>query len=190
MEVTTREALEIAVSWLVPGFILSNTIRLLVPFIRWERQEAVLGCLAVGSLFATLRLIGFPIWLTGLVLPLAAGVVLGIVANYFREQVSHFLPLPSTAWDAAFWMRRKPCFVVIVLKDGTVIRGIYGRNSRASSDPDRRDLFLEGILTQDTKGRWRVDPHTLGLWIDGSQIVTIKFIMAKRGDENGERTTS
>jgi len=190
VEVTTREALEIAVSWLVPGFVLSSVFRLFVPFLRWERSESVLGYLAVGSLFATLRLIGLPVWLTGLVLPLFVGVFLGIVANRYREQVSYFLPLPPTAWDAAFWMRRKPCFMVIVLKDGTVIRGIYGRNSRASSDPDRRDLFLEGVLTQDTKDRWRVDPHTVGLWIDGSQIVTIKFIMTKGDDENGERTTS
>lgn len=74
-----------------------------------------------------------------------------------------------------------------MLKDGTVIRGIYGRNSRASSDPDRRDLFLEGILMQGAKGRWQVDPHADGLWIDGNQIVTIKFVVVKRSDENGER---
>lgn len=190
MNVTTREALEIAISWLVPGFILSSAFRLFVPFLRWERSEAMLGYLAVGSLFATLRLIGVPVILTALVLPALAGALLGIMANRYRERVYHFLPLPPTAWDAAFWMRKEPCLVVIVLKDGTVIRGVYGRNSHASSDPDRRDLFLEGILVQDAKGHWRVDPHADGLWINGSQIVMIKFVTVKRGDENGERTAS
>jgi len=34
MEVTTCEALEIAVSWLVPGFVLSSVFWLFVPFLR------------------------------------------------------------------------------------------------------------------------------------------------------------
>lgn len=142
--ITTREALEIAMSWLVPGFILSTVLRLFVPFLRWERSEAVLGYLAIGSLFATLRLLGVPVILTALVLPAPVGTLLGVVTNRYRERVYHFLPLPPTAWDAAFWMRKDPCLVVIVLKDGTVIRGIYGRNSRASSDPDRTQ-FVSGM---------------------------------------------
>jgi hypothetical protein len=76
------------------------------------------------------------------------------------------------------------------LKDGTVIRGIYGINSRASSDPNRRDLLLEGILSQDLEGHWHVDGQTTGLWIDGSQIVAIKFVGARMGDENVPRAAS
>jgi len=105
VEVTTREALEIAVSWLVPGFILSVVFRLFVPFLRWERNEAILGYLSVGSLFATLRLIGVPVILTTLILPVLTGIILGVATNRYREYVSRFLPLPSTAWDKAFWVR-------------------------------------------------------------------------------------
>ena len=190
MEVTPREALEIAVSWLVPGFVLSTTFRLFVPFLRWEKSEAVLGYLSVGSLFATLRLIGVPVILTTLLLPALAGIILGMAANRYREYVSRLLPLPSTAWDKAFWVRKRPCFVVIVLKDGTIIRGIYGMHSLASSDPDRRDLFLEGVLVQDAKGRLSIDPYAGGLWIDGSQIVTIKFVVPVGGDRDGGDITS
>ncbi len=184
MEVTTREALEIAVSWLVPGFILSVVFRLFVPFLRWERNEAVLGYLAIGSVFATLRLIGVPLWLTTFILPAVLGSALGILTNRYRQPISRLLPLPPTAWDAAFWMREEPCLVVVVMKDGTVIRGVYGTKSRASSDPDRRDLFLEGVLIQDESGRWHLEPRSDGLWIDGSQIAMIKFIAG--GDSHGE----
>jgi hypothetical protein len=72
------------------------------------------------------------------------------------------------------------------MKDGTIIRGVYGLNSRASSDPDRRDLFLEGVLVQDATGRWRLEPRSDGLWIYGSQIVMIKFVAG--GDRHGEGT--
>ncbi|MFA0731117.1 MAG: hypothetical protein LKKZDAJK_002299 [Candidatus Fervidibacter sp.] len=46
-----------------------------------------------------------------------------------QSWATFFLPLPSTAWDKAFWVRKKPCLLVIVLKDGTIVRGIYGTNS-------------------------------------------------------------
>jgi hypothetical protein len=190
MNIETREALEVAISWLVPGFVLSAVLRKFIPFLRWETNQAILTYLASGSLFAALRLLGLPFWLTGLVLPILVGFVLGITANRYREKLSSFLPLPATAWDAAFWMQREPCFVVVVLKNGTVIRGIYGINSRASSDPDRRDLLLQGILSQDLEGRWHVDRQTTGLWIDGSQIVAIKFVGARTGDENVQRAAS
>ncbi len=79
---------------------------------------------------------------------------------------------------------------VIVLKDGTIVRGIYGTNSLASSDPDRRDLFLEGVLVQDEEGRFHIDPYAGGLWIDGSQIVMVKFVVPEGGDDDGENIAS
>jgi hypothetical protein len=186
MEVTTREALEIAVSWVVPSFILSVIFRLFVPFLRWGRDEAVLGYLSIGSVFAALRLFGVPTPLITFLLPALLGLLLGVVTYRYRRLISHLLPLPPTAWDAAFWRRLEPCLVVVVMKDGTIIRGVYGLNSRASSDPDRRDLFLEGVLVQDATGRWRLEPLSDGLWIDGSQIVMIKFVAG--GDRHGEGT--
>lgn len=102
MNITTREALEIAMSWLVPGFILSTVFRLFVPFLRWERSEAVLGYLAIGSLFATLRLLGVPVILTALVLPALVGTLLGVVTNRYRERVYHFLPLTTDCLGCGF----------------------------------------------------------------------------------------
>jgi len=187
MDITTREALEIATSWLVPGFVVLIVLRIFVPFLRWGINESILGYLAIGSIFATLRSHGVPTILTTLILPAIVGFVLGLIANRWRQIVFRFLPLsPLTAWDAAFWMREEPCLIVVVLKDGTIIQGIYGLKSRASSDPDKRDLFLEGTLVQDETGQWRVDPFCEGLWIDGGQIGMIKFVMVKGGNENGE----
>ncbi len=121
MEVTTREALEIAVSWVVPGFILSVIFRLFVPFLRWGRDEAVLGYLSIGSVFAALRLFGVPTPLTTFLLPALLGLLLGVVTYRYRRLISHLLPLPPTAWDAAFWRRLEPClgteleFVIMVI---------------------------------------------------------------------------
>jgi len=48
----------------------------------------------------------------------------------------------DTAWDWTF-SRLKPCFVIVTLKDGTVIGGWCGERSFIGSDPARRDLLLE-----------------------------------------------
>ena len=65
-----------------------------------------------------------------------------------------------------------------------------GLTPLASSDPDRRDLFLGGILVQDAEGRFRVDPYAGGLWIEGSQTVMVKFVVPEGGDDDGENTAS
>lgn len=97
MNIGTRESLEIAISWPLPGFVLPAVLRKFIPLLRWETNEATLTCLAFGSLFVALRLLGLPFCLTGLGLPILVGFVLGMTANRYREKPSSFLPLPATA---------------------------------------------------------------------------------------------
>jgi len=83
-------------------------------------------------------------------------------------------PIP-TGWEWVFG-RIDPCYVLITLTNGTEIAGYFGRRSMASSDPDRRDLYLERVYTVPPDGGlWRPVEHSLGMHSDGGQIAHIEF---------------
>ena len=83
-------------------------------------------------------------------------------------------PVP-TGWDWIF-SRTDPCFVLVTLTDGTEIAGFFGGSSMASSDPTRKDIYLEKTYTVPEDGaEWEVVTDTLGIYVDGSQIAYIEF---------------
>jgi hypothetical protein len=83
-------------------------------------------------------------------------------------------PIP-TGWDWIF-SSTDPCFVLITLTDGTEIAGYFGQRSMASSDPDRRDIYIERIYTvPESGGTWQEVDGSLGMHVSGSQIAYIEF---------------
>ncbi len=83
-------------------------------------------------------------------------------------------PIP-TGWDWVF-SGTGPCFVLVTLRDGKEIAGYFGHNSMASSDPNRRDIYIEKVYTVPSDGsRWAEVEGTRGMHIDGSQISRVEF---------------
>ena len=83
-------------------------------------------------------------------------------------------PVP-TGWDWVF-SRAGPCFVLITLTDGREIAGYFGAKSMASSDPERKDIFVEKVYTVPYDGSaWQEVGGSLGIQVDGSQIAFIEF---------------
>ena len=83
-------------------------------------------------------------------------------------------PIP-TGWDWIFG-RTDPCYVLVTLTDGTEIAGYFGLRSMASSDPDRKDLYIEKVYKVPADdGPWTEIDGTLGMHIDGTQISYIEF---------------
>jgi hypothetical protein len=84
-------------------------------------------------------------------------------------------PVP-TGWDWIFG-RTGPCYVLVTLVDGTEIAGWFGHRSMASSDPERRDIYIERVYTvPDTGEEWQEVPDSSGVYIEGSQIAFIEFM--------------
>jgi hypothetical protein len=80
------------------------------------------------------------------------------------------------AWDWRFRsLQREGAWVRIRLKnDQGVFFGPFGTRSVASSDPRRRDIYLEEIWTVDERGD-PVAQTNAGAWIAGDEILSIEF---------------
>jgi Family of unknown function (DUF6338) len=88
-----------------------------------------------------------------------------------------------TAWDWYF-SQKKPAWVIVTLKNGSRVYGLFGRNSFAGNDPDRRDLYLEATYRLLSNGEWAPNEDTRGILILGDQIAVIEFrYFEEVGDE-------
>ena len=112
--------------------------------------------------------------------PFLVGVLLGYESR--KEYVHRFIrwlglvnlihPVES-AWDWKF-MDTNDEWVIVTLKDGTRFRGFYGKNSFASSDPQRRDVYIEWIYDVDENGYWIY--RGKGLLVATGEIKTVEFL--------------
>jgi Family of unknown function (DUF6338) len=113
-------------------------------------------------------------------------IALAIISAFFKQhdglrwlyRLLHLRainPVP-TGWDWIF-SRTEPCFVLVTLGNGTQIAGYFGPVSMASSDPDRRDLFLERVYTipRNQQVPWKLVDRTGGVYIAGASIALVEF---------------
>jgi hypothetical protein len=83
-------------------------------------------------------------------------------------------PIPK-AWDV-FFMKRKACFMIVHLKNGQAVGGLYAGDSAASSYPEKADLYLEQIWKLDNEGKF-IEPikGTMGLMVDCDNVEYIEL---------------
>lgn len=188
------------VSVFVPGFIYCGVIAAFVPIrAQTESQSVLLRYLTatafIYAIFSPLiYLLVVAHWLAGdtqeeafcwfFILFLGPVLIAMVRAKLIQTDGIGFFyrwlglravsPFP-TGWDWIF-STTDPCFVLITLTDGTEIAGYFGKRSMASSDPDRRDIFIELVYKVPADGTpWVVVPDTLGMHVDGAQIAYIEF---------------
>ncbi len=184
--------------FLVPGFIWAGVLSLFVP----RRSAATevrflhfltLSCVNHGiwswALFIIFRAgltQNHPYWagiFLGIIIfvsPVALGVVSGLLQQ--REGVVRFFarfgirtvhPI-ALAWDWHF-SRGHPYWVLVTLKDGQRVYGLFGPRSFAASDTETRDLYLEELFRPLETGDWAPVEDTGGVLIMGDQIAVIEF---------------
>ena len=192
------ENIYLVLAFILPGFILQSTIAWFVP--RSKQTEfvdalqylklSVLNlaiCSPVIYLLLSYELfLKHPVrsalaWFAVLfVVPCAAGLLLGyfhqkgIVRSLVRAfGFSMVSPIP-TSWDFVF--ATKPVgWVLVTLKDGGQVGGLWGPNSFASSDSQERDLFIETVFKVSQQGQWVKVPRSSGILIKGDEIRHIEF---------------
>lgn len=190
MDLVTREQLPLVVLLILPGFISIKVFDLLVPGEQRTLADQVLESLAYG-------LLNLGLWyvvMTDVLLParstspwlfrfgvfgvlVASPIALGILANailrarWMRPWVRH--PV-RTAWDFHF-AKRQPGWLLIRLKSGALIGGLFGAESFASSFP-HRDIYLEETwILDDTGGFEQPVAQSNGLLVSMDDCETIEF---------------
>lgn len=199
MDIWTTEKLPLFLVFVVPGFVSLKVWDLLVPGERRGLDNALIDLTAYSALnFAALA------WL---IAPLLGGQ-LSEVASYFAIAVV-FLAFPAIwpifwkwlrtrkwvgkhtihpiarPWDYVF-SKREPAWVIVHMKDGSVIGGRFDANSFASSWPAPEQLYLEELWELDAQRAFKnVIPRSHGAIILGADIRAIEYF-----EEGGQQNDS
>ncbi len=198
MTLDSFNAVFYTVAFIVPGFVWSSVLSMMV-----ARRSQATEIRAIE--FLTLSCINYGVWswaifllfrgsfadthrgwtavflfLIVFVSPVGLGLLSGVLTQ--RDSVARFLsrfgfhtlhPLP-TAWDYHF-IRGRPYWATVTLKDGSRIYGFYGLQSFAGDDPDCRDLYLEAAFRPTEAGDLAPVEDTGGVLIMSDQIAVIEF---------------
>lgn len=198
MNFSSFDAVFFTAGFLVPGFIWSAVLSMLVPRLSVKAESRVLefltlSCINHGfwswALFLIFRT-GFineqPIWsgllLCGIIFVSLIGFGLFHGRLQQKEWVARQLrrfgyrPIHSipTAWDWKF-SQGKSAWARVTLKSGSIVYGLFGEGSFAGSDTERRDLFLVATYRLLDNGEWAPEEDTEGVLIMADQIATIEF---------------
>ena len=198
MELNSFDALLYTAVFLVPGFIWSSVMTILIPrraaatelrlleFLTLSCINHALWIWLLVPLFRGGWMNSAPIW-SGvlLVFPvLVSPIILGALSGWARQRDWMKLllgrfgfrtvhPVP-TAWDFQF-ARGKPYWVVVTMKDGSRVFGLYGYQSFAGDEPSERDLYLEAVFEPTNTGEWAPVQDSGGIIIKAEQIAAIEF---------------
>jgi hypothetical protein len=118
------------------------------------------------------------------VVTLVSPVALGVACAYFAQtrKIAIWLhrwgfrtisSIPS-AWDY-FFSKSWPYWVIVTLKDGSHIYGLYGQQSFAGDEPVSRDLYLEATYHLIDDGQWAPTEDSAGIWLKADEIVSLEF---------------
>jgi hypothetical protein len=200
MKLEELSNLYFVVSVLVPGFIYSGVMSAFVPTRAYKEKEVMLLRYLTATAFnyaicsPLIYLLVF-----GIIFPshpigqaccwflviFVAPVILAMVRARIVQRdglgwlykllgLRSISPIP-TGWDWIF-STTEPCYVLITLTDGTEIAGYFGLRSMASSEPERKDIYIERVYTvPEDDGPWKEVERSLGMHVDGSQIAYIEF---------------
>lgn len=189
------------IGFLVPGFIWHSTLAALVP----ERETPVklaflrflaLSCINYGLwswliyfIFHVPFFTGHPVRtaIAWFLIVFVSPVVLGMLLACLRHkdivrrvlQRAGFTPIHGipTSWDYVFGkVVTARVWVVVKLKTGEQVVGLFGGKSFASSESVERDLFIEEVLETPKKGPLKRKPRSLGMLISRGEIRSIEFL--------------
>jgi len=207
MSFDSGNAVVYAILFLVPGFIMSSVLGMLYRRRSRSASEQTLqyltfSCVNLGlwswlivlmiqgewvdrhAVFASLLvfIIVFvsPVVLGLLTLLLTQKVVVRRLLSAFGFKVERFIP---TAWDYKF-QKGEPEWVIVRLKDGSSVYGLWAEMSFAGDDPNERDIFIEAVFRPDSDNPWKPVVDTRGILIKSSEIGTIEFRQINTEDMN------
>jgi hypothetical protein len=192
--------LALFIAFVVPGFIAIKVYELLSPSRQADSSKQLIdavsySCLNYGILLWPIFIVEssdlrsshsqlYVLFYIGVLF--FAPVLLVISWKYLRELewIQKFVPHPTQKpWDYVFAQRRT-YWVIVTLKNGEKIAGMYGPNSFASSAPSEEQIYLEEQWILNEEGGFeRQAEQTSGIIILSSEIRSVEF-MHSGGQDN------
>jgi hypothetical protein len=190
-------SLGLFLTFFVPGFIAQKVYGLIVPDEERDSASFIVSAIAYSSLnYAIAAPFVWALWASGRLnnlyidVPVLAFVLLilptllPIAWLWIRRRPwvqSRTLSPIKRPWDFVFG-RRREYWVLVTLKDGEKIGGIYGRQSSSSSYPRQEQIYLEKvwILGEDNTFVHEA-PQSKGVIILGDEIAYIELFSSPEG---------
>ena len=187
----------------MPGFISLKVYNLLCPgklpdFSTQMFSSIMYSCLSyaihlpIYLISATLQDFSIITWkhvlfITSLILIFPAVIPVAWLFIRKIEWVNNFLPHPTNSpWDYVF-SQRNFYWLIVTLKDGTILGGKYGAGSFSSSYPEDPQIFISEQWLVDQEGFIRKVNDSSGIMILSKDIKTIEFFtLQELKQETGE----
>ncbi len=192
MDIWETSKLILFIAFVIPGFVSLKTYELLFPATAKESSKLLIDAVAYSCINYALLL--WPIYAveTGgvrethptwyvlfyvfvlFIAPIAWACVMKKLrsTDFFQGSMPHPTAKP---WDYVF-AQRKRYWIVVTLKDGKQLAGLYDSKSFASSAPAPEQLYLEEAWVLNSDGGFeRARCETAGILILSSEIMTVEF---------------
>lgn len=175
----------------IPGFIALKVYDLLIPGEQRDFSKSLFDAVAYSSLnFAAFfwliaivrsgKLTPWQWYLAMFFLLIVMPAVWPFLYLRIRKfpVVAERFGSPKRVWDDVFAKRPEPeSWIIVHLRDGRRIGGLYGRKSFASRSPAAPDIYLEELWEVDASGGFtgtRIE-STSGILIMGTEILAVEF---------------
>lgn len=193
MEIWEVDELILFVAFVIPGFISIKAYELLFPTQPVSSTDKIIDAIAYSCINYAILI--WPILLVEkarvqvpypnlyalfyMFVLFIAPIIWVIVWKWIRERdfFQAMVPHPTQKpWDFVFG-QRKTYWVVVMLKDGRKIAGMYGLNSFASSAPAKEQIYLEQVWILNEEGGFdRPAEQTAGVIVLESEIVSVELM--------------
>jgi hypothetical protein len=195
MDIWTPASLGLFLAFFIPGFIAQKVYGLIVPDDQPEATAFVMSAVAYSSLnyalaapliwtlvvagqWANPYAVGFALVFVLLILPALLPLAWLWVRRRPWVQTRTLSPI-KRPWDFVFNGRRE-YWVIVTLKDGEKIGGIYGRRS---SSPRIEQIYLEKTWVLGEDGTFVHEaPESQGVIILSDEIVSIELFSSPEGN--------
>ena len=197
MLIDSLDTILYTLAFIAPGFVFYAILSSFLPRKADKGENLLLKCL-----IASVVNLGIWSWLISLahtssdfvnhpvriaivwgIITLVSPVLFGLLIGHFSQkdfvyrglQRLGFYPIHPipTAWDYKFH-RVSKTWVLVTLKEGKQVGGVFGSNSFSSSDPNERDLYLEKVYKV-RDNTWEPVPGHTGILIKADEINYIEF---------------
>lgn len=204
MDIWDTNKLILFLAFVIPGFVSIKLYSLIYPSAPVDSDKRLIDAVAYSSI--NYALLFWPIYLVEssnlrqsnqnlytafyVVVLLIAPILWVVLLTWLRtmDWFQRWVPHPTErAWDYVFG-KRNTNWIVVTLKDGSRVGGLYGSNSFASSSPVPQQIYLEKSWeVNDDGGLEREHVDTAGVLIVQADILKIQFYKYSSGEQDGDQ---